>query len=314
MSHLADDSMLILAYFRQRYRGRIDINAQGVESVTDLTDAPFESEYLHLAVSRDGRHFAALNGNAPTWNQWLRDPFVNRGADGKFHLVATGQVGPRACLYATSDDLINWQSRALPLMESVAQCNNIWAPEWFFDDKTGDYLLFWSSSFENTGWKASRLWSCRTPDFETFSEPRVMFGPPYSVIDGSLIERDGTYFLFHKEEEFGALKSERRAIRLATSSALDGPWMIHDGPLNGGQIVPTITEGPAVIADPKGAGWLLLYDYCMGNDYGVSRSENLFDWQIEAEISFPDAARHGSVFSVNENKLARLREMWALDS
>jgi hypothetical protein len=32
--------------------------------------------------------------------------------------------------------------------------------------------------------------------------------------------------------------------------------------------------------DPQG-GWLLLYDFCMGNDYGVSRSPDLLAWSVE---------------------------------
>lgn len=302
--------LYLLAYFRQIYLGRVEIDAHGVESVVQTNDAPFESEYLHLAVSRDGRHFDALNENRPVWNCWLRDPFINRGADGQFHLLATGAQGPRSCLYATSPDLISWQARPLPLMESVPHANNIWAPEWFYDDRSGEYLLFWSSSFEDTGWKSSRLWSCRTRDWRSFSRAQLMFDPPYSVIDGTLVERGGTYFLFHKEEEFGALMTERRAIRVATSRSLDGPWTIHDGPLNGGQIVPTITEGPALMPDPMGEGWLLLYDFCMGNDYGVSRSANLLDWQIEADVSFPPGARHGSVTAIAEAELERLQQAW----
>src|SRR3712207_8594761 len=39
---------------------------------------------------------------------------------------------------------------------------------------------------------------------------------------------------------------ERRAIRVATSRNLEGPYNIIEGHLNKGQIVPVITEGPTV--------------------------------------------------------------------
>ncbi|RYX86534.1 1,4-beta-xylanase [bacterium] len=303
----------MLAYFCQHYQGRVEIDKQGQEHLVTLRER-MEREYLHLAWSRDGRQFEALNGNQPTWpDTWMRDPFVNRGADGKFHLVATGPRDDdgvqRSCLYAVSSDLIHWETRQLPVMKSVAQARNVWAPEWFYDASTGEYLLIWSSSFGDVGWKESRLWSCRTRDWQTFSEPSVYFEPPYSVIDGTLIEHAGTYYLFHKEEEFGAQKGERRAIRLATSTSPDGPWQIIDGP-HDGAVVPTITEGPAVLPDPQSDGWLLLYDFCATDDYGASKSNDLIHWTElpSSEVAFPEAARHGSAFEVSEEEFAALQK------
>ncbi len=136
------------------------------------------------------------------------------------------------------------------------------------------------------------------------------------MIDGTLLQHQGTYYLFHKEEEFGALKGERRAIRLATSFSLEGPYTIYDGPLNrgesGGQIVPVITEGPSLLLDPQGKGWLLLYDFCMGNDYGASHSLDLRRWREEADVSFPPNARHGSVFVISPEELGSLQEVFEL--
>ncbi len=309
-----NNSIQILAYFGQHYGGRVEIDEAGREHLVELRE-PMEREHLHLAWSRDGRHFEALNGNRPTWpQQWLRDPFVNRGADGRFHLVATGPRDEdgvqRSCVYAVSSDLISWEARSLPLMRSVPQAQNVWAPEWFYDARSEEYLLIWSSSFRETGWKESRLWSCRTRDWTTFSAPQVFFEPPYSVIDGTLVEHSGTYFLFHKEEEFGAQKGERRAIRLATSNSPDGLYSIVEGPLNRGQIVPIITEGPSVLSDPQGEGWLLLYDFCMADGYGVSHSSDLFHWrELPAdEVAFPLAARHGAAFSISEDEFAALQK------
>jgi hypothetical protein len=308
-----NESLYALAYFRQVYGGRVEISEAGETQMVTLTDKPLRVESLHLAWSGDGRHWSALNQNRP-WvpSVWLRDPFVNRGPDGWFHLLATGGDGSRDCLYMRSPDLIQWEPpRSLPVMASVPQANNVWAPEWFFDEAQSDYLLLWSSSFENAGWKKSRLWACRTPDFQSFSEPYVLFAPPYSVIDGTLVLQGGTYFLFHKEEEFGALRGERRAIRFATASQIEGPYTVFDGPLNpsetGGQIVPTITEGPSVMPDPLQAGWILVYDFCMGNDYGVSSSPDLWHWREEISVSFPANARHGSVFAISPQELMQLQ-------
>ena len=297
----------MLTYFRQRYPTRIEIDAKGNTVEIPLPD-PVLIAKLHIALSTDGRHWTPLNDNKPVWDHFMRDPFVHRGPDGLWRILATGggsgndreKVGP-GCLYATSRDLIHWQEEGtLPLMKDVrndsgAFAGNIWAPEWFYDDKTSDYILFWSSSFKDAGWKESRLWYCKTHDWKTYTPAKELFHPPYSVIDGTLLENKGTYYLFHKEEEFGAKTGERRAIRVATSKSPEGPYSIVEGHLNNGQIAPVITEGPTVIKDPVKPGWLLLYDFPMANDFGASYSPDLIHWTIEKDVRFPPDARHGSV-------------------
>jgi len=302
-----DEKVWMMTYFRQRYPTRIEIDEQG-KTVEVPLENPMLVAKLHLALSTDGRHWTPLNDNKPVWEQFMRDPYVRRGPDGLWRVLATGggrgsdrvKVGP-SCLYVTSKDLINWQVEGyLPLMKdarngSGALAGNIWAPEWFYDDKTGEYTLVWSSSFEDAGWKESRLWYCKTSDWKVFTPAKVLFAPPYSVIDGTLQEHKGTYYLFHKEEEFGAKTGERRAIRVATSKNLEGPYTIVKGHLNNGQIVPVITEGPTVIKDPLKPGWLLLYDYCMINRFGASYSPDLINWTVEEDVSFPSEARHGCI-------------------
>lgn len=311
----------VFAYFRQRYEGRVEIDAEGRTRTVPLPN-PMKEEQLHLALSTDGRHWEPLNGNRPVWNQWLRDPFVGRGPDGLWHLLATGgrsasqrgqtNLGP-ACLYATSRDLLKWENvGSLHLMqgahdETGRMARNIWAPEWFLDRATDDFVLLWSSSFEDAGWKRSRLWFCRTRDWHTFTPAKILFAPAYSVIDGTLLEHQGAYYLFHKEEEFGAKTGERRAIRLAIADRLEGPYRIHQGPLNHGQIAPVITEGPEIMPDPTKPGWLLLYDYCMSDGYGISSSPDLVHWSIEESVSLPPDARHGSVARLTTAEAATLR-------
>ncbi|MGV3504732.1 MAG: glycoside hydrolase family 43 protein [Adhaeribacter sp.] len=301
------EKVWMLTYFRQRYPTRIEIDAQGKTVEVPLPDPMLEAK-LHIALSTDGRHWTPLNDNKPLWDQFMRDPYVRRGPDGLWRILATGggknidraKLGP-SCLYVTSKDLVHWQVEGyLPLMkdarnEAGAFAGNIWAPEWFYDDATKDYILFWSSSFKDAGWKESRLWYCKTKDWKTFTPAKVLFNPPYSVIDGTLLKHKGTYYLYYKEEEFGAKTGERRAIRVATSRNLEGPYQAVEGPLNKGQIVPVITEGPTVMKDPLKPGWLLLYDYCMTNRFGASYSPDLLNWKVEEKVSFPSEARHGTV-------------------
>lgn len=315
----------MLTYFRQRYPTRIEIDANGKIVEVPLPD-PMAIEKLHIALSTDGRHWTSLNDNNPVWEQRMRDPFVRRGPDGIWRLLATGggrgldrqKVGP-GCFYASSHDLVHWQvEAALPLMKDVRDttgkllARNIWAPEWFYDDKAGDYFLFWSSSFEDAGWKKSRLWYCRTRDWKTFTPAKILFEPSYSVIDGTFLFNKGTYYLFHKEEEFGAKTGERRAIRVATSTNIEGPYRILEGPLNKGQIVPVITEGPTAIKDPNKPGWLLFYDYCMTNRFGASYSSDLTHWKVEEDVNFPSEARHGCVSIITPEEARGLIETYSV--
>ncbi len=317
-----DKDVYMLTYFRQRYPTRIEIDSQGNIVEVPLPD-PMLINKLHIALSTDGRHWTALNGNQPVWDHHVRDPYVRRGPDGVWRILSTGggnagdrkKVGP-SCLYITSKDLITWQVEGpLPLMKDVrneegALARNIWAPEWFYDEKTKEYMLFWSSSFEDAGWKKSRLWYCKTRDWKTFTPAQPLFEPSYSVIDGTLLEHDGTYYLFHKEEEFGEKTGERRAIRVATSKNVEGPYQIIEGHLNQGQIVPVITEGPTVIKDQTNPGWLLLYDYCMTNRFGASYSDDLIHWSVEEDVSFPSEARHGCVSVITSEEAKKLMEAY----
>jgi hypothetical protein len=318
-----DENVWMLTYFRQRYPTRIEIDANGKTVEVPLHN-PMLMAKMHIALSTDGRHWKPLNDNQPIWEQQMRDPYVRKGPDGLWRILATGggrgknreKVGP-SCLYATSRDLIHWQVEGpLPLMKDVrndtgALARNIWAPEWFYDAKAKEYVLFWSSSFKDAGWKESQLWYCRTRDWNTFTPAKVLFNPPYSVIDGTLQEHNGTYYLFHKEEEFGAKTGERRAIRVATSKSLEGPYSIVEGHLNKGQIVPVITEGPTVMKDPIKLGWLLLYDYPMANGFGASYSPDLINWTVEEDVSFPPDVRHGCVSLLTLKEAKTLLETYS---
>lgn len=286
----------LFAYFRQRYEGRVEIGADGEPfQVLDPRGA-YADERLHLAVSEDGRHFTPLNGGEPVWDRWLRDPFLDRDPQGVWHLVGTTRA--KGCiLHATSTDLKNWEGEDVPILGGLG-ANNLWAPEWVWDEETQEFFVFWSSSFEREGWMNSRLYWSRTRDWKSFTEPELMFAPPYSVIDGSLLRHDGRWYLFHKEEEFGPATGERRAIRVAVGERLEGPFETVGEPISS-----TITEGPCVARDPQGEGWLLYYDYCMADDYGLAWSNDLLNWTPVEDIAFPEGARHGSVSVIGSEDL-----------
>jgi hypothetical protein len=299
----AAETMWMLAYFRQIYTHRIDLTAEGYRP-TWLTDEQVQVERLHLAYSHDGLHWQPLNNNQPTWpEQFMRDPFIARGFDGAFHLLATGGGSARSCLYARSTDLIGWQHHALPLMEGVPGVANVWAPEFFCDQQRHEYVMFWSSSGGQHGWDDSRIWCARTPDFQTFSTPRVLFDPGYTVIDATIVQHDGMCYMIFKDERFGYVHGEHRYLQVATADQLDGPYTVVTE-----AITPSLTEGPAILQLPAAEQWLLLCDYCMSNRYGAFRSHDLRHWHEHSDTAFPANARHGSVFPITAHELETLQQ------
>ena len=62
--------------------------------------------------------------------------------------------------------------------------------------------------------------------------------------------------------------------------------------------------------DPIKNGWLLLYDYPMVDRYGISSSPDLFQWNLETDISMPEDARHGSVSEITTKEAEALRKAY----
>jgi hypothetical protein len=89
---------------------------------------------LHLAHSRDGLKWFALNGDrsflTPTvGTKLIRDPSIARGPDGMFHMVWTTGWWDRGIGVAHSRDLVTWSDQQfLPVMGHEPEAVNCWAP------------------------------------------------------------------------------------------------------------------------------------------------------------------------------------------
>ncbi len=283
-SQVPDDSVLLLSYFRT------------------------PDEALHLAHSQDGLKWTALNENKPIFrvavgNKSVRDPFIRKGLDGWFHFISTNSWKAKDLIYAKSKDLVHWEGeRLLPVMETVPGTRNVWAPEFVYDEAKEEYLIFWSSVTEPEG-KHQRTWCCRTKDFTTVSAPTVLFDPGFTQIDATIVRDKDTCFLIFKDER-GANKkgTDNKAMRVATASALGGPYSA-----SGGLVCAHLTEGPAVFQ--AGGRWLMLYDHFMEHKWGASESQDLKQWQsISDQVIVPDKCRHGSVFTVTRKEFEQLQE------
>jgi hypothetical protein len=264
---------------------------------------------LHLAWSEDGYNFTAINNDqsilAPTVSEdkLMRDPCIIQGPDGKFHMVWTVSWNDRGIGYAWSEDLINWSAQKfIPVMAHQPTARNCWAPEVFYDKSSKQYLIFWSTTipglYPETEATADRGWDHRmyyvtTKDFETFSETKEFYNYGFNVIDGSLLENEGTYYLFLKDEtRFPPQKN----IRMATATKAEGPYSRASEPITGDYWA----EGPTAIK--VGSEWIVYFDKYIDHRMGAVSSTDLQNWtDISEKVSFPDGTRHGTVLKVQRN-------------
>ena len=191
-----------------------------------FTGNDIAGENIFMAASRgnDALKWDELNGGQPVLNsglgtKGLRDPFVIRSPEGdKFYLIATDlSIGSGTSWDASqrqgsqylevweSTDLVNW-SEQRHVKVSPDTAGNTWAPEAYYDEKIGAYVVYWASKIyadndpNHSGGTHNKMMYSTTRDFRTFSEAKVWNDPGDSVIDSTVIKEGDTYYRFTKDE------------------------------------------------------------------------------------------------------------------
>lgn len=270
---------------------------------------------LHLAYSEDGYHFTAINNGqsllTPTagGDKLMRDPCIIRGGDGLFHMVWTVSWNEKGIGYATSPDLIHWSKQQfLPVMEHEELTRNTWAPEIFYDENDKIYLIFWSSTIEGLFPETQsvlenaynhRKYFTTTKDFREFTQTRLFYEPGFNVIDGTLIKEDGEYVMFIKDE---TIEPAQKNIRITRSRTLTSGYGPASEPITGDYWA----EGPTVAKTDS--LWIVYFDKYMEGRMGAVASADLESWtEISSKVSFPEGARHGTIFTITESEFEHLR-------
>ena len=260
---------------------------------------------IYLALSRDGYHYTPLNDGQP-WvvpahpGELMRDVFLTRGPDDRFHMVWTWNWHGSSLGYASSPDLLTWsEQKEIPIMGDFPQVNNVWAPEIYWDAKRREWLIIWSSSMKDSK-AGNRIWSAFTPDFNTFSKPKIFFDPGYVVIDATIFHGDtGPYRLVFKDQTLDPLTYQER---VATGPTLEGPWSSISGPMN-----ESWSEGPSVIQ--VGDKYIVFYDHYRAPRarYEAVASKDWKHWtDVTGQISIPAHSKHGSFLWITDEEAARL--------
>jgi hypothetical protein len=276
---------------------------------------------LHLAYSRNGYEWTALNGDksylAPSVgrDKLMRDPFILLGPDGYFHMVWTVSWQERGIGYARSMDLVHWsQQKYISVMEHEPEARNCWAPELFYDKAKKQYLIFWATTipgkFPETDGQSSkgppepglnhRIYYATSKDMETFSPTRILYDHGFNVIDSTMVQDGKTFIMFLKDETNLPFKPQKK-IRMVTAVSPEGPFGSPSDPITGDYWC----EGPSAIKIDN--TWFVYFDQYREHRYGAVISKDLKHWEdITRKVRFPEGARHGAVFQVKKDVLARL--------
>lgn len=281
-------------------------------------------EAVSFSTSQDGFSWKNLNNGKPVFvselgTKGLRDPFLLRSAEGdRFYLIATDLCiaadgdwwkaqsrGSISIMIWESEDLVHWsEQRMVEINQKTAGCT--WAPEAYYDKKTGEYLVFWASRVSTDGFARQRIYYVKTRDFVTFTEPKAWISYDYDTIDTTVIEENGVYYRFTKYE------GESRII-LESSDSLLGTWTrVKSDTLYAQQGV----EGPCCFAlnpedEYEGNKYLLLLDNYGGSGYYIMMSEELSGGIFEKKkgYSLPKPRpRHGTVLALTKDEYERLKE------
>lgn len=285
-----------------------------------------EKSGLHLAYSRDGLKWTALNGNesvlAPTVgkDRLMRDPSIVRGADGTFHLVWTSSWYDRVIGYASSPDLIHWsEQRAIPVMEHEIGTLNSWAPELYLDGPSGTFWIFWASSIpgrhkpiptsEREKQWSHRIYATTTKDFKTFTETRLWFDPGFMPIDSAVVKSPVSGDLLMVVKNENSAPPEKNLLLFRSRSMEEG---------FGAKVLPEPfspkglwCEGPAPLF--VGDDLFVYYDCYTSKRYGLAVShDDGKTWEDRTEeLSLPKGIRHGTAIKIDDATLERLLAEYA---
>ena len=286
-------------------------SAAGAESYAGYIMGYFtDAQYgLNLAYSTNGRNWTALNGGKavmiPTIGQkGMRDPFIKRKQDGTFAIVATDMRGTnwsdhsQYVQYYDSTDLCTFNNARLLKVHNTDM--HSWAPEVFYDYTNSRYGIIWSGNTDR-----NRTYVNYTTDFKTVTSNQVFFDPGYDVIDSDVIQHNGTAYLFFKDERSG----QKRIKAAKSSTCQPGSFSVFTPNF----LTSANSEGPFVFKSNYSESWFMYDDLFAQN--GIFECWNTSDlnatsWTKVTDISLPSGVRHGSVVSVTQAELDKIRAKW----
>ncbi|GAB2738295.1 family 43 glycosylhydrolase [Streptomyces bullii] len=295
-----------------------------------------DGEQIRYALSRgnDPLHWRELNAGKPVLSstigeKGLRDPFVLRSPEGdKFYMIATDlrmyrnssgswdhvqRHGSKSIMVWESTDLVHWTDQRL-VKVAPDNAGNTWAPEAYWDDELGAYVVFWASKLyaaddpDHKGSTYNKMLYATTKDFRTFSEPTVWNDPGYSVIDSTVVKHKDTYYRYTKDERDPTSSSPcakfitgEKSTNLTSTTYDFVSDCIGSGAMDRG-------EGPTVFKSNTEEKWYLFIDEYGGRGYLPFETTDLDSgkWTPSTDYQLPASPRHGTVLPVTQEEYDRL--------
>jgi arabinoxylan arabinofuranohydrolase len=278
-------------------------------------------EQIRFALSKDGYHFQALNGNQPVISSssisstgGVRDPHILRGEDGKtFYMVATDMVSAngwssnRAMVLLRSTDLIHWTSAVVNIQQRFPGNDSllrVWAPQTIYDEATGKYMIYFSMKHGHGPDKIYYAYANGNfTDLET--EPKQLFYSPNNgaCIDGDIVHKDGRFYLFFKTE--GARTA---GLKVAVSDKLTEGYVLRDAYV---QQTSDPVEGAGVFKLNQSNDYILMYDVYTKGKYQFTKTSDLEHFNvIDEAVTMDFLPRHGTVMPITKVEEERLTAAW----
>ena len=323
-------------------------------------EAAASHEQTYFSISEDGLNWSELNGGnavltSSIGESGLRDHYIARAPEGdKYYMIATdlsiyhnpagnatwanaGGSGSHGIVVWESTDLVNWSE---PWIAEIAPENAgcTWAPEFIYDESTGEYVVYWSATSIELNDEGSikqeyenhTIYYAKTRDFRTFTDAEVYHsggvngeGKPIKVIDSTMIEHDGTYYRYTKNEMNSTIMIDKSDSILGEFTEIESDTLSTDAPTN-----PNVglLEGPIIFklnertADGK-EQWCLMGDrFATNRGYYPMITTDLesgeFRMLDDNEFSMPTNVqkyRHGYVMPVTEKEYDALQREWGGD-
>ncbi|KAG6038223.1 hypothetical protein E4U41_004416 [Claviceps citrina] len=310
-----------------------------------FTGNSVEGEKIYLAGSQgnDALKWEELNGGKPILSstkgtRGLRDPFIMRAHTGdKFYLIATDlsigsgtswgdavRKGSRYLEIWESPDLVSWSAQRHVLV-SPETAGNTWAPEAYWDNDLGQYIVFWASSLYgesdpgHTGSSYHRMMYATTTDFVTFSAPKIWQDTGKSRIDTTILQDGDVYYRFTKDEgdSTGCIDIIEESSTVLTAP-VSGWRQIATciGKKAGTQAIEGPTSFKANPADVNGPKYYLFVDEYGGRGYIPLETADIANpsWKVSPSYKLPTSPRHGTVMPVTAAELSRITSHYSSKS
>ena len=281
------------------------------------------NEGLRFIYSQDGIHWDSIPG---AWlkpvignQKVLRDPSITQTPDGTFHLVWTSSwKGDFGFGYAYSKDLIHWSKQQLiPVMKTEPSTVNVWAPDIFYDNEKGEFVVVWASCIPNRFKRGQedeknnhRLYYITTKDFKTISATKLLYDPGFSSIDATIVKRaKNDYVLVFKDNT-----RPNRNLKVAFAKSPTGPYSKASSTFS-----ENFVEGPTV--EKLDDRYLIYFDEYKKFSFGAIATKDFIHFSnVSKEVSVPKDHKHGTIFkasaSIIDNliKISHLSQIQKTDS